>query len=148
MMPSTSAAHWGTYPLAGVATTRPAIVPEQKPTMDHLRSMRKSSRHHTMPDIAPAIIEFQIAMIARRFAPNALPPLNPSQPNQSTNVPSATSDTLCGRKLRSSRSLRRPSAHEYASPEMPLAISTGPPPAFEVWVSMGAQEARAGDSPA
>ena len=45
-------------------------------------------------------------------APKAEPPLKPSQPNQSTNVPRATSETLCGRKLRSSRSLRRPSTQE------------------------------------
>lgn len=81
-----------------------------------------------MPDMAAASIEFQMATSARRFAPNADPPLNPSHPNQSTNVPSPTSETLCGRKLRSSRSERRPSAHEYARPEIPLAISTGPPP--------------------
>ena len=65
-----------------------------------------------MPDMAAAIIEFQIAMIARRFAPNAEPPLKPSHPNHRMKVPSPTRETLCGRKLRSSRSLLRPSAQE------------------------------------
>lgn len=81
-----------------------------------------------MPPNAAAIIEFQIASTARRFAPNAEPPLNPSQPSQRMNVPRPTSETLCGRKLSSSRSVRRPSTHEYARPPMPLPISTGPPP--------------------
>jgi hypothetical protein len=39
-----------------------------------------------MPPNAAAIIEFQIAKIARRLAPKALPPLKPSQPNQSMNA--------------------------------------------------------------
>ena len=65
-----------------------------------------------MPDIAAAIIEFQMARTARRLAPNAEPPLKPSQPSQRMKVPMPTSETLCGRKLRSSRSLRRPSTQE------------------------------------
>ena len=73
-------------------------------------------------------MEFQMARTARRLAPNALPPLKPSQPSHKMNVPRATRETLCGRKLSSSRSERRPSTHEYARPPIPLPISTGPPP--------------------
>jgi hypothetical protein len=57
------------------------MVPEQKPTMVHLRSSRQSKAHQTMPDIAAHNMLFQIAMIARKLAPNALPPLNPNHPN-------------------------------------------------------------------
>ncbi len=80
--------------------------------MVHFRSMRKSRTHQTIPDRAAAIIEFQMAMIARKFAPKAEPPLKPNHPNHRMNVPRPTSDTLWGRKLRSSRSLRRPRTHE------------------------------------
>lgn len=73
--------HGLTYPEDGVAATRPAMEPEQKPTMLHRRSMRKSSRHQTMPPKAAAIMVFQTAKIARRLAPKALPPLKPIQPN-------------------------------------------------------------------
>lgn len=128
-IPMTSAAHVSMNPEAGVAATSPAIVPEQKPTMVNLRSNRQSNKHHTMPPKAAAIIEFQIAMIARKLAPNALPPLKPSQPNHSKKVPRATRETLCGRKLSSSFSLLRPRTHEKASPLTPEPISTGPPPA-------------------
>lgn len=47
-----------------------------------------------MPPNAPAIIEFHTAIMARKFAPNADPPLNPSQPNHRINVPRATMLTL------------------------------------------------------
>lgn len=144
--PTTTEAHGYINPEDGVAATRPAIVPEQKPTMVHRRSILKSNRHQTMPPNAAAIIEFQIAKIARRLAPKALPPLKPSQPNQSMNalsmcqrrekvckvkiniLPKLTKDTLCGRKLSNSDSSLRPSTHAYANPLTPLPISTGPPP--------------------
>lgn len=127
--PIISAAHVSTNPDAGVAATSPAIVPEQKPTIVNLRSNLQSSKHQTMPPNAAAIIEFQIATIARKLAPNALPPLKPSQPNHSKKVPRATRETLCGRKLSNSFSLLRPRTHENASPLTPDPISTGPPPA-------------------
>lgn len=40
MTPVTTDAHSGMYPDVGVAATRPAIVPEQNPTIDSLRSTR------------------------------------------------------------------------------------------------------------
>jgi len=67
----------------GVAATRPAMVPEQKPTIVHRRSIRKSRRHQTIPPNDAAIIVFHTAKIARRFAPKALPPLKPIHPNHS-----------------------------------------------------------------
>jgi hypothetical protein len=99
-----------------------------------------------MPPNAAAIIEFQMASTARRFAPKAEPPLKPSQPSQRMKVPMATSETLCGRKLSSSRSVRRPNTHENARPPMPLPISTGPPPAVQCisTVSKGARRRKTG----
>jgi hypothetical protein len=85
-----------------------------------------------MPPSAPAIIEFHTAITARRLAPSALPPLNPSQPNQRMNVPRTIRDTLWGLKFMNSLSLRRPSTQEYARPPTPLPISTGPPPVVNV----------------
>lgn len=144
--PMITEAHGYTKPDEGVAATRPAIVPEQKPTIVHRRSIRKSNKHQTAPPKAAAIIVFQMAMTARRFAPNALPPLKPSQPNHRRDagtllihfrgrlrylLPSPTIETLCGRKFRSSFSDRRPNTHENARPPTPLPISTGPPPIYE-----------------
>jgi hypothetical protein len=51
------------------------------------RSSRKSSNTQVIPPNADASMEFQMAIIARKFAPNAEPPLNPSHPNHKTNVP-------------------------------------------------------------
>src|SRR5215469_1011520 len=116
-------------PDAGVAATRPEMAPEHHPTMDHLRaSLQSRSTQDIEPNIA-ARLEFQQAMTARRLAPNAEPPLKPSQPNHNRTVPSVMSETLCGRKFNIILSCRRPSTHEYASADMPDPISTGPPPA-------------------
>jgi len=42
------------------------------------------------------MFEFHAAYTARRLAPKADPALNPSQPNQSRNVPRQMRETLCG----------------------------------------------------
>lgn len=85
-IPTMTEDHGFRYPDEGVAATSPAIVPEQNPTILHLRSIRKSSTHQTIPPKAAASIVFHMAKMARRFAPKALPPLKPSQPNQSMNA--------------------------------------------------------------
>ena len=72
----------GMNPEAGVAATNPAIVPEQKPTMVNFLSSLQSRRHQTIPPREAAIMEFQMAIIARRFAPKALPPLKPDRKRQ------------------------------------------------------------------
>ena len=76
-MPITTLAHGGIIPELGVAATRPAMVPEQKPTMVYLRLCLKSSKHQRMPDIAAAIPVFHPAKATRRFAPKAEPALKP-----------------------------------------------------------------------
>ena len=48
-----------TYPMkpaAGVMATRPAIAPVQKPTTDHLRSMRQSMNIHARPPVEAAVL--------------------------------------------------------------------------------------------
>ncbi len=76
-MPIMTEAQKGMNPEAGVAATKPAMVPEQKPTVEYFFSNLQSSRHQTIPPKAAASIEFQMAVIARRLAPKALPPLKP-----------------------------------------------------------------------
>lgn len=99
-------------PEAGVAATRPEIVPEHQPTMDHFLASLKSSRHQVMAANMAVRHEFQQAMTARRLAPKAEPPLKPSQPNHRNMVPRVISEMLCGRKFIIILSLRRPSTHE------------------------------------
>lgn len=127
--PNTMLPHGVMKPEAGVAATSPQMEPEHQPTMDHfLASLQSSSTHANAANVAVKF-EFQHAMTALRFAPNAEPPLNPSHPNHRNTVPSVIRDTLCGRKFSIIFSCRRPSTIEYASADMPEPISTGPPPA-------------------
>lgn len=97
--PRTTEAQSGINPDAGVAATSPEIQPEHHPTMDHFLASLKSSRHHVAAATIAVRHEFQQATTALRFAPNELPPLNPSQPNHSSTVPRVIKLTLCGRKL-------------------------------------------------
>lgn len=122
-------AHGGMNPDAGVAATRPEIVPEHQPTMDHFRASLQSSKVQVAAANMAVRFEFQQAMTARKLAPNEDPPLKPSHPNQSSVVPSTINETLCGRKLIIIFSWRLPRTNEYAKAEKPEPISTGPPPA-------------------
>ena len=97
--PRRTEAQSGMNPDAGVAATRPEMQPEHHPTIDHFLARRKSSRHHVAAATIAVKHEFQHAITALKFAPNALPPLNPNHPNHSRTVPSVIKETLCGRKL-------------------------------------------------
>jgi hypothetical protein len=99
--PSRILACGGIKPDAGVAATKPEIIPEQKPTIDHFLDNRKSRSTHVTPENIAARFEFQHAITARRFDPNADPPLKPSHPNQSKIVPNVINETLCGLKFKS-----------------------------------------------
>ena len=81
-------------PEAGVAATRPEIVPEHQPTMDHLRARRKSRMHQVIAANMAVRQEFQQAITARRLAPKEEPPLKPSQPNQRNMVPRVMREML------------------------------------------------------
>lgn len=70
--------HSGINPDAGVAATRPEISPLQKPTAEYFLANLKSRRVHVMAENIPVITELKFAKIARRLAPNAEAPLNPS----------------------------------------------------------------------
>ena len=84
--PSSTDAQSGINPDAGVAATSPEMHPEHHPTIDHFLARRKSSSTHVAAATMAVKHEFQHAMTARRFAPNALPPLNPSHPNHSSKI--------------------------------------------------------------
>jgi hypothetical protein len=111
-IPKITLAHGVINPEAGVAATNPEIVPEHQPTIDHFRARRQSSRTQVMAPNAAVKFVFQEAIVARRLAPKAEPPLNPSQPNHRKTVPRRMRETLCGRKLSIMRSWRRPSTME------------------------------------
>jgi hypothetical protein len=95
-----------------VAATKPEMVPEHQPTMDHFRANRKSSSTQVMAAMVAVRLEFQQAMTARRLAPNDEPPLKPSHPNHSSTVPRRMKETLCGRKFSIIFSCRFPSTIE------------------------------------
>lgn len=116
-------------PEAGVAATRPEIAPEHQPTMDHFFANLKSRRTQVIEANMAHKFVFQQAITARRLAPKALPPLNPSHPNQRNIVPRTIKETLWGRKLTIIFSCLLPRTKEYARPDIPEPISTGPPPA-------------------
>ncbi|KAI7288143.1 ammonium transporter [Hortaea werneckii] len=114
----------GRKPEAGVAATRPEMVPEHQPTIDHFLARRQSRIVQVMAANMAVKFEFQQAMTARRLAPNEEPPLNPNHPNHSKMVPRVMRETLCGRKFNIIFSCLLPSTHEYASAVKPEPIST------------------------
>lgn len=87
-------AQGGMKPEAGVAATSPEMTPEHQPTIDHFFARRKSSKHQVMAANMAVKQEFQQAMVARRLAPKAEPPLKPSHPNQRRMVPRVIRETL------------------------------------------------------
>merc|ERR1719230_693461 len=106
-------------PEAGVAATRPEMVPEHQPTIDHFLARRQSRIVQVMAANMAVKFEFQQAITARRLAPNEEPPLNPNHPNHSKIVPRVIRETLCGRKFNIIFSCLLPSTHEYASAVKP-----------------------------
>ena len=94
VIPRATLAHGVMKPEAGVAATSPEMHPEHQPTMDHLRARRQSRRTQVMAANIAVKLLFQQAMVARRLAPNAEPPLKPSHPNQRKTVPRVIRDTL------------------------------------------------------
>lgn len=99
VMPRATLAHGVMKPEAGVAATSPEMQPEHQPTMDHLRARRQSRRTQVMAANMAVKLLFQQAMVARRLAPKAEPPLKPNQPNHRNTVPRVIRETLCGRKF-------------------------------------------------
>ena len=128
-IPRITLAHGGMKPDAGVAATSPEMAPEHQPTIDHFLASLQSRRTQVIAANIEVRLEFQQAIVARKLAPKADPPLKPSHPNQRKTVPSVIRETLCGRKFNIIFSWRLPRIIEYARADNPEPISTGPPPA-------------------
>src|SRR5215467_847291 len=86
-MPMTSPCHGSTKPDAGVMVPRPATAPEIMPSTDGLLRVHHSSAVHASAPAQAARCVATIAITARELAPNAEPPLNPSQPTHKSPVP-------------------------------------------------------------
>ena len=59
-IPRMTEAHRGMTPDAGVAATRPEMIPEQTATVDHFLSSLKSSRHQVMAPKMAVRLELKI----------------------------------------------------------------------------------------
>ncbi len=64
-------------PEAGVAATRPEMVPEHQPTSDHYLGQTEIQQAPGHGGEHGGRHEFQQAIVARRLAPKAEPPLKP-----------------------------------------------------------------------
>ncbi len=94
VMPRTMLPQGVMKPEAGVAATSPEMAPEHQPTIDHLRASLQSRKVQVMDAKTAVRLVFQQAMTARRLAPKAEPPLNPSHPNHRKTVPRVMRETL------------------------------------------------------
>jgi hypothetical protein len=118
-----------TNPAAGVIATSPATAPEARPTPDILPWKKKSSASpQASAAAAGAKKVLEKAYAATPLAASALPPLNPSHPNQSSPAPRMAKGTLCGSTdgWRSPRRLPRTSANTSAAAAA-LMCTTVPP---------------------
>ena len=79
-----------TKPAAGVMATKPTTAPIQNPSTDGFLPFITSKNIQAKPAAAAAVLVVANALIAKLLAPNAEPPLNPNQPNQSKPVPIST----------------------------------------------------------
>src|SRR5512139_695311 len=83
-----------TNPAAGVMTTRPATIPEQKPSTVGFPRVIHSSRGHVNPATAAERVVVMNAFAAMPSAATALPALKPYQPTHSIPVPTIVSARL------------------------------------------------------
>ena len=84
------------YPEAGVTAASPATTPLATPSTEGFPRCIHSTTIHTNAPVAAAAWVARKAVPATPFAPNALPALNPNQPNQSRPVPNNVKGRLCG----------------------------------------------------
>src|SRR5687767_8357120 len=85
-----------TKPQAGVMTTKPATIPEQKPSTLGLPRVTHSIIAQTKPATAAARVVVVKALEAMASAPSAEPALKPYQPTHSMPVPIMQSTMECG----------------------------------------------------
>ena len=94
--PITIAARGPTKPQAGVMATRPATAPDAVPSAVGLpRSFHYAAFQPSAAAAAPVLV-VRNALAATPDASNALPALNPNQPNQSSPAPISVSGRLWG----------------------------------------------------
>src|SRR5262245_22329208 len=94
--PMASADEGPTYPAAGVTTTRPTTMAVAAPTAVARPPRTRSIIVQVARVAAGASSVLTNASAAVGPADNALPALNPNQPNHNTPAPSIVNGTLCG----------------------------------------------------
>src|SRR5688572_5552600 len=118
-----------TNPQAGVITTRPATMPEQKPSTLGFPRWKYSTMPHTKPAVAAARVVVAKALEAMASAPRAEPALNPYHPTQSMPVPTMQRTMLCGGIGSRPYPLRLPRIKQRIRADQPEDMCTTVPPA-------------------
>src|SRR6188768_1077762 len=118
-----------TKPQAGVITTSPATIPEQKPRTEALPRVNHSSMAQTKPPTAAASVVVVKALEAMASAPSAEPALKPYQPTQSMPVPTIQSTIECGGIGSLPKPRRLPRIKQRTSALQPEDMCTTVPPA-------------------
>src|SRR5688572_8602135 len=113
-----------TKPQAGVMTTKPATMPEQKPSTLGLPRRIHSATAQTKPATAAARVVVVKALEAIASAPSAEPALNPYQPTQSMPVPTIQSTIECGGIGSLPKPSRGPRMIQSTSADQPEVICT------------------------
>src|SRR5688572_26007420 len=121
-----------TKPAAGVMTTRPAKMPEQKPRTLGLPRVTHSIIAQTKPATAAASVVVVKALEAMASAPSAEPALKPYQPTQSMPVPTMQSTMECGGIGSLPKPRRLPRMRQRTSADQPEVMWTTVPPAKSI----------------
>src|SRR5688572_5945856 len=118
-----------TNPQAGVITTSPATMPEQKPSTLGLPRWIYSTIPQTNPAVAAASVVVVNALDAIASAPRAEPALKPYQPTHSMPVPTMQSTMLCGGMGSLPKPRRLPRIRHRTNADQPDDMWTTVPPA-------------------
>src|SRR4051794_10739021 len=111
-----------TKPAAGVITTSPPTMPEQKPSTVGLPRVIHSVAAQAIPPTAAASVVLVNAAAATASAATALPALKPYQPTHSMPVPIIVSTRLCGAKLSLPKPRRLPTINASTIADQPEDI--------------------------
>src|SRR5678816_4810903 len=121
-----------TKPHAGVMTTNPATMPEQKPRMDGLPLLIHSTNAQTKPAVAVARVVVMKELVEMPSAARAEPALKPYQPTQSIPVPTIQSTIECGAIFSLPKPRRFPRIKQSTNALQPEVICTTVPPAKSI----------------
>ena len=116
-------------PAAGVTATRPTTIAVAQPTAVDLPERNISRKLQKTSVAAGASIVVTNARLAMLSAANALPALNPNQPNHSRPAPSSANGTLCGSRDDEGYPWRLPTTNAATSAATPALTCTTVPPA-------------------